>query len=59
MFHFYSDGKLRQDFRTQAKSGKLLSPKTRRASTKKTMRVQPAQALAAMSSPRLAARIAR
>ena len=59
LFHFYSDGKLRQDFRAQAKSGKLVSPKTRGASAKKTMRVQPAQALAAMSSPRLAAHIAR
>src|SRR5438876_12016903 len=59
LFHFYSDGKLRQDFRTQAKSGNLVSPKTRGASAKKTMRVEPAQALAAMSSPRLAAHIAR
>ena len=59
LFHFYSDGKLRQDFRTQAKSGKSVAPKTRGASAKKTMRVQPAQALAAMSSPRLAAHIAR
>jgi hypothetical protein len=59
LFHFYSDGKLRQDFQAQAKSGKLVSPKTRGASAKKTMRVQPARALAAMSSPRLAARIAR
>jgi hypothetical protein len=61
LFHFYSDGKLRQDFRTQAKSGKLASPKTRGASAKKTktMPVQPAQALAAMSSSRLAARIVR
>ena len=59
LFHFYSDGKLRQDFRAQAKSSKLVSPKTRGASAKKTMRVEPAQALAAMSSPRLAAHIAR
>jgi hypothetical protein len=59
LFHFYSDGKLRQDFRTQAKSGKLVSPKTRGASAKKTMRAEPAQALAAMSSTRLAAHIAR
>jgi thermitase len=59
LFHFYSDGKLRQDFRTQAKSGKSASAKTRSASAKKTKRVKPAQALAAMSSPRLAAHIAR
>jgi hypothetical protein len=59
LFHFYSDGKLRQDFRTQAKSSKSVSPKTRGASAKKTMRMQPAQALAAMSSSRLAARIVR
>jgi len=59
LFHFYSDGKLRQDFRTQTKSGKSVTPKTRGASAKKTMRVQPAQTLAAMSSPQLAAHISR
>jgi len=59
LFHFYSDGKLRQDFRAQAKSRKSVSPKARGAPAKKTMRVQPAQTLAAMSSPRLAAHISR
>src|SRR4029077_4900923 len=53
LFHFYGDGKWLQDFRAQAKSGKLVAPKTRGASAKKTMRVEPAQALTAMSSPRL------
>ena len=59
LFHFYSDGKLRQDFGAQAKSGKLASPKTRGTKAKKTVRVQPAQTLAAMSSRQLAARISR
>jgi len=58
LFHFYSDGKLRQDFRAQAKSGKWVSARTRGAPAKKTIRVQPAQTLAAMSSPQLAAHIA-
>ena len=59
LFHFYSDGKLRQDFRAQAKSGKLVVPKMKVASAKKTTRSEPAQALALMGSPRLAAHIAR
>jgi hypothetical protein len=59
LFHFYSDGKLRQDFRAQAKSGKLAAPKIKGAAAKKTMRSEPAQALAVMGSPRLAAHLAR
>jgi serine protease len=59
LFHFYSDGKLRQDFRAQAKSGKLVTSKGKRAAAKKTIAAEPAQALAAMSSARLAAHIVR